>query len=69
MSSAIRRVRPRARRRESGLLILVALILLLGSISLGATQRELAGQKVAWLPSDASQLLVYLGALLAATSP
>ncbi len=63
---AIRRVRPRARRRESGLLILVGLILLLGSISLGATQRESAGQKVAWLPSDTSQLLVYLGALLAA---
>ena len=60
---AVRRIQVRARRRESGLLILVALILLLGSVSLGATQRELAGQKVVWLPADLGQLLIYLGAL------
>jgi cell division protein FtsW (lipid II flippase) len=61
----ISRIRPRARRRESGLLIVVAVVLLLGSVSLGATQRELAGQKVSWLPADAGQLIIYLGALFA----
>jgi cell division protein FtsW (lipid II flippase) len=61
-----RRIRPRARRRESGLLLLVALVLLLGSVSLGATQRELAGQKLSWLPADAGQLGIYLAALLVA---
>ena len=63
---AIRRIQVRARRRESGLLVLVALVLVLGSVSLGATQRELAGQKVVWLPADAGQLAIYLGALVAA---
>jgi cell division protein FtsW (lipid II flippase) len=65
-SRAVSRIHARARRRESGLLILVAVVLLLGSVSLGATQRELAGQKVSWLPADAGQLVIYLGALLAA---
>ena len=63
---AVAAIRPRARRRESGLLIIVALVLLLGSVSLGATQRELAGQKVTWLPADAGQLVVYLSALFGA---
>ena len=60
------RLRPRARRRETGLLIVVAVVLALGSISLGATQRELAGQKVSWTPADAGQLVIYLAALGAA---
>ncbi len=64
--SALARIRPRNRRRESGLLVIVALVILTGSISLGATQRELAGQVPSWLPADAGQLLVYLGVLLAA---
>ncbi len=63
---AIGRMRPRARRRESGLLIVVALVLVAGSISLGATQRELAGQKVSLLPADVGQLSIYLAALLLA---
>jgi cell division protein FtsW (lipid II flippase) len=61
-----RRIQPRARRRESGLLALVAMVLVLGSVSLGATQRQLAGQPASWLPADVGQLLVYLGALLLA---
>ena len=60
------RLHPRARRRETGLLILVALVLAVGSVSLGATQRELAGQKLSWTPADAGQLLIYLAALAAA---
>jgi cell division protein FtsW (lipid II flippase) len=63
---AVAAIRPRARRRESGLLIIVAVVLLLGSVSLGATQRELAGQKITWLPADAGQLVVYLTALFGA---
>jgi cell division protein FtsW (lipid II flippase) len=63
---ALGKIRPRARRRESGLLIIVALVLFLGSVSLGATQRELAGQKITWLPADAGQLIVYLAALFGA---
>ncbi|HEY2888871.1 MAG TPA: FtsW/RodA/SpoVE family cell cycle protein [Candidatus Limnocylindrales bacterium] len=62
----IARIRPRVRRRETGLLILVGVILVLGSVSLGATQRQLAGQAVSWLPADAGQLVIYLGALVAA---
>jgi cell division protein FtsW (lipid II flippase) len=63
---ALGKIRPRARRRESGLLMIVALVLFLGSVSLGATQRELAGQKITWLPADAGQLIVYLAALFGA---
>jgi hypothetical protein len=63
---ALGRIRPRLRRRETGLLVLVAVILLLGSVSLGATQRQLAGRTVTWLPADVGQLVIYLGALVAA---
>ena len=60
------RIRPRARRRESGLLVLVSVVLLLGSISLGATERQLAGKALTWLPADGGQLAIYLGALVIA---
>jgi cell division protein FtsW (lipid II flippase) len=60
----IGRLRPRARRRESGLLVLVAAVVIVGSVSLGATQRQLAGQPVTWLPSDGGQLAIYIGALV-----
>ena len=60
------RIQPHARRRESGLLALVAVVLVLGSVSLGATQRQLAGQPASWLPADLGQLAIYLGALLVA---
>jgi len=66
MRGAAGRIRPHARPRETGLLILVAVVLVVGSISLGATQRQLAGQKLSWLPADAGQLVIYLGALVAA---
>ncbi len=59
------RIRPRARRRESGLLVLVAVVLLTGSVSLGLTERQLAGQPLSWLPADSLQLAIYLAALLA----
>ncbi|MGH2465902.1 MAG: hypothetical protein ACRDGI_10615, partial [Candidatus Limnocylindrales bacterium] len=60
-SRASSRFHPRLRRRETGLLVLVGLILVLGSVSLGATQRQLAGQPVSWLPADTGQLVIYLG--------
>lgn len=55
-----RRVQPRARWGEARLLLLVAVTLLVGSISLGAT---LTG---AFVPYDARDLAIYLGALLVA---
>jgi cell division protein FtsW (lipid II flippase) len=63
---AFSRIRPRSRRRESGLLVIVAVVLVLGSLSLGLTERQLAGQKLSWLPADAGQLAIYLGALVLA---
>ena len=66
-------IRPRARWRELGLLLLVALALVAGSVSLAATRAMLArGTGSTAIPSgafglaDAGQLVVYLGALLAA---
>lgn len=66
-------LRPRVRRRELGLLVLVALALTAGSLSLGATERiaaaTLAGQPRTLnllVLANAGQLAVYLGALLAA---
>ncbi len=59
-------IRPRARQRELGLLILAAVALTVGSISLGATRDELAGRRLGLVPADPTQLLVYLGALFTA---
>ena len=67
------RIRPRFRRRELGLLALVALALYVGSVSLGATQR-LAAARLAGdashvnmlLPANTGILGAYIGALLAA---
>jgi len=66
-------LRPRFRRRELGLLALVAVAMVLGSLSLGATNR-LAAARIAGdagkvnllVLADAPLLAVYLGALLAA---
>jgi cell division protein FtsW (lipid II flippase) len=71
--SFLSRFRPRFRRRELGLLALVALTLYVGSVSLGATQR-LAAARLAGdvshvnmlLPANAGILAAYVGALLAA---
>ncbi len=63
---AVPRLQPRLRRRETGLLVLVGLIVVLGSVSLGVTKRQLAGQSLTWLPADGGQLAIYLGALLVA---
>ncbi|HEY7589683.1 MAG TPA: FtsW/RodA/SpoVE family cell cycle protein [Candidatus Limnocylindrales bacterium] len=65
-------IHPRARWRELGLLVLVAVALTVGSISLGATLRARsgeAGQGIpdgAFAPYGASLLAIYLLALLAA---
>jgi len=66
-------VRPRFRRRELGLLAIVALALYVGSVSLGATQRLAAARLVGdashvnmLLPANAGILVAYIGALLAA---
>jgi cell division protein FtsW (lipid II flippase) len=66
-------LRPRVRSRELGLLVLVGLALVVGSVSLGATRRlaeaNLAGQPTVpnlLAPADSGQLGVYLGLLLAA---
>jgi len=58
-------IRPRARWREFGLLGLVGLTLVVGSISLGSTARFKAGTD-AIAVADPTLLVVYLGALLAA---
>ena len=66
-------IRPRFRRRELGLLVLVALALYAGSVSLGATQR-LAAARLAGdvshvnmlLPANAGIIAAYIGALIAA---
>ena len=67
------RVRPRFRGRELGLLVIVAATLIVGSLSLGATQRFEAallddgGRSVDLLtPANAGLLGLYLVALLAA---
>jgi cell division protein FtsW (lipid II flippase) len=64
------RVRPRTRRTELALLVLVSLALLTGAASLGATLRVnetlAAGKAVGaldFMPPDPRGLLVYLGAL------
>ncbi|MHB8399780.1 MAG: FtsW/RodA/SpoVE family cell cycle protein [Candidatus Limnocylindrales bacterium] len=57
------RFRPRTRRRETVLLILVAIILTLGSVSLSATERVAAGQPILLVPADPRALAVYLGLL------
>jgi len=64
--SRIGPIRPRFRRRELGLLVLVALALIAGSISLGATRTILADGRLALAPAHPFRLLVYLLALGAA---
>ncbi|HEY5629054.1 MAG TPA: FtsW/RodA/SpoVE family cell cycle protein, partial [Candidatus Limnocylindrales bacterium] len=70
-ASRIPRIRPRARPVEFGLLAVVAMALLVGGASLGATERWLkaqaAGEKLSafgFAPPDPRGLGVYLGALL-----
>jgi cell division protein FtsW (lipid II flippase) len=60
------RLRPTPRPRELALLGIVAVALLAGSASLGATERALAGQPAVLAPVHPFQLGVYLAALLAA---
>ena len=59
------RFSPRTRRRETVLLILVAIILTVGSVSLSATERVAAGQPILLGPTDPRALAVYLGLLAA----
>jgi cell division protein FtsW (lipid II flippase) len=66
------RLRPRFRNRELGLLVLVGIALLAGSVSLGATQ-QLVAQRLAGDPSslvlapaNVTFLAAYVGALFAA---
>jgi cell division protein FtsW (lipid II flippase) len=65
--------RPRLRRRELGLLGIVAITLTVGAATLGATQRareDLANGMIPgaidWTPPDVRGLVIYLGSLLAA---
>jgi cell division protein FtsW (lipid II flippase) len=69
----LRRIRPRFRKRELGLLVVVAIALFVGSVSLGATERQaaatLAGHAAPrnlFAPEDAGILLAYVGALFGA---
>jgi cell division protein FtsW (lipid II flippase) len=59
-------IRPRFRRRELGLLILVSVALVVGSVSLGATRALLASGSAALVAARPVELAMYLGALLAA---
>jgi cell division protein FtsW (lipid II flippase) len=68
----IPRFRPRARNRELGLLAIVAAALVMGGVSLGATEHWLkvqaGGEKAGafgFAPPDPRGLAVYIGALLA----
>jgi cell division protein FtsW (lipid II flippase) len=63
---AFSRIRPRARWREMWLLLIVALTLLVGSISLGATQAAAAGKPLTLSPAEDQPLAIYLGALFLA---
>jgi cell division protein FtsW (lipid II flippase) len=56
-------IRPRARWREFGLLLIVAIALVVGAISLGTTARFRTGREII-APADPGLLSVYLGALL-----
>ena len=58
-------VRPRARNRESVLLALIAVALVVGSVSLGATERVLGGHPAGLTPADPRALAAYLVVLLA----
>jgi cell division protein FtsW (lipid II flippase) len=59
-------IRPRFRRRELGLLVLVGIALVVGSISLGATRAAIAGDGLVVRPADTGRLILYLLALGAA---
>lgn len=64
-----RRIRPRLRRRELTLLLITAVALAIGSVSLAATRDLADGTPVVGdgLPfADATALVIYLGTLLAA---
>jgi cell division protein FtsW (lipid II flippase) len=56
-------IRPRFRRRELGLLVVVGLALVAGSVSLGATRAVLADGTLVLAPVDPFRLIVYLAAL------
>jgi cell division protein FtsW (lipid II flippase) len=60
---ALGSIRPRFRRRELGLLILVGLALVVGSISLGTTRAVLAGDGLVVRTADPGRLILYLVAL------
>ncbi|MDP9483451.1 MAG: FtsW/RodA/SpoVE family cell cycle protein [Chloroflexota bacterium] len=59
-------IRPRFRRRELGLLVLVGLALMAGSVSLGTTRGLVADGKLVIQAADPARLAIYLGALAAA---
>jgi cell division protein FtsW (lipid II flippase) len=59
-------IRPRFRRREAGLLALVGVALVAGSVSLGATRSVLADGPLVIAPADPVRLALYLAALAAA---
>jgi cell division protein FtsW (lipid II flippase) len=58
-------IHPRARRRETALLVLLGVTLVLGSVSLGATERALGGHPIAFVAADPRALGLYLGVLFA----
>ena len=59
-------IRPRFRRRELGLLVLVGLALIAGSVSLGATRAAQAHGVLDLVPAHPYRLAIYLLALAAA---
>jgi cell division protein FtsW (lipid II flippase) len=58
-------IHPRARWRETALLGLLAITLVIGSVSLGATERALGGKPPTFTAADPRAIALYLGMLLA----
>ena len=61
-------IRPGFRGRELGLLLLVAIALIVGSVSLGSNRPSSGRATRVIAPADPTLLAIYLGALLARTS-
>ena len=58
-------IHPRARWRETALLGLLGITLVIGSVSLGATERALGGKPPTFAAADPRAMALYIAMLLA----